>query len=266
MPSLESCLALKQQAQSVVMLTCYNYPTAQQVEAAGVDVALVGDSLGAAILGYENSTFVTMADMLMHTAAVCRGISSTPVIADMPYKSYEDPEMALANARLFIEAGADAVKCEGPQTAIITYLHKHNIEVCAHLGYLPQSAERPAVHGKHARSAQELLDNARAVEAAGAQMVVLELIPDELSQKISAELNIPTIGIGAGVHCDGQVQVLDDVLGVSNRQFKHAKAYVDQREQAISGMKQYCKEVRDKTFPTAQNVSHIGDDVLGQLK
>ncbi|NRA40388.1 MAG: 3-methyl-2-oxobutanoate hydroxymethyltransferase [Planctomycetes bacterium] len=266
MPSLDNGIALKKRAQPIVMLTCYSTPTARHVEAAGVDVALVGDSLGTTLLGYENTTHVTMSDMLVHTAAVARGISSIPIIADMPFQSYEDPEMALQNARLLIKAGAHAVKLEGPETAIITYLQKHEIEVCAHLGYLPQSAEKPRVQGKHAHGAQELLDHARAIEAAGALMVVLELVPDELSAKISQSISIPTIGIGAGVHCDGQVQVLDDLLGVSDRVFKHAKMFATQAESAVQGISQYCQEVRKQEFPTADNVSHINDDILSDVE
>ena len=219
----------KQEQRPICMLTCYSFPTAQQIDAAGVDIALVGDSLGTTLLGYDTTTKVTMIDMQSHVGAVARGCDQALVLADMPFQSYDDPDTAVKNAQLLTAAGADAVKVEGPVVDVIRALSAAGISVCAHLGYLPQSADRPAVVGKEQESARQLLADAKAVEAAGADMLVLELMPKQLSAFISQQLVIPTIGIGAGVDCDGQVQVIDDLLGMGERVFRHAKAYAQHR-------------------------------------
>ena len=259
---LASFRSLKQEQKPICMLTCYSAPTGAQVDEAGVDIALVGDSLGTTILGYESTTSVTMADMIHHVKAVCRGCHNAYVIADMPYQSYEDKVSALKNAQALIEAGANGVKLEGTELEIVQHLRAHDIDVCGHLGYLPQTALRPGVVGKEASTAQTLLKDALALEQAGIDMLVLELVPKQLSAYISQQLHIPTIGIGAGAACDGQVQVLDDLLGMGQRVFKHAKVYAQHREHALSGIKQYCEDVRAGVFPTDENTSHVSDGFI----
>ncbi len=262
---LSSFRALKQRSQPICMLTCYSFPTAQQSEQAGVDIALVGDSLGTTFLGYDSTNKVTMSDMLHHVRAVRRGCPKTYVLADLPFRSYETPEDALANARALIDAGADGVKLEGALTAIISYLVKHGIDVCGHIGYLPQTADKPSVVGKQIPVARQLLADAQAIEAAGAEMLVLELMPKELSAVLTAQLAIPTIGIGAGADCDGQVQVIDDLLGMGERVFRHAKVYAQHRADAVTGIAQYCQDVREKAFPTDAHVSHVDQGLIDQL-
>ncbi len=256
----------KERQQPICMLTCYSFPTAQIVEAAGVDIALVGDSLGTTFLGYASTKDVTLDDMRYHVAAVKRGCAHTYTIADMPYQTYTNKEQALSNALLLIDAGADGIKLEGAETEVIAYLCEKEIDVCGHIGYLPQTAEAPKVVGKEIEAARQALADAKAVEAAGADMIVFELMPKELSAYISEQLSIPSIGIGAGQGCDGQVQVLDDLLGLSERTFKHARPYARHRSNAIAGIRQYCEDVRDKTFPTDENASHVDDAFIEELK
>lgn len=201
------------------MLTGYDYPTARLLDEAGVDAILVGDSLGMVVLGYPDTTFVTMDDMLHHTRAVARAVQRAPIIADLPIHSYDTPEEAVANARRLMEAGADAVKLEGgvshtPQIAAIT---ASGIPLVAHIGMLPQSIREEGgykIKGKTPEAAQQLVEDARAVEAAGAIAVVMELVQPEASRTITAALRIPTIGIGSGQDCDGQVLVVHDLVGL----------------------------------------------------
>lgn len=216
---LESFLTAKQRGQKIAMLTAYDYPTARLLDEAGVDVILVGDSLGMVVLGYPDTTFVTMDDMIHHTRAVVRGAQRAPVVVDLPIHSYDTPEQALTNSRRLMEAGADAVKLEGgvshaPQIAAIT---GSGIPLVAHIGMLPQSVREEGgykIKGKTEEAVQQLLDDARAVEAAGAFAVVMELVKPEASRTITAALHIPTIGIGSGADCDGQVLVIHDLAGL----------------------------------------------------
>ncbi len=216
---LEPLLTAKARGHKIAMLTAYDYPTARLLDEAGVDCLLVGDSLGMVVLGYPDTTLVTLEEMLHHTRAVARGTQRAPVIADLPIHSYDTPEQALANARLLIQAGADAVKLEGgvshaTQIAAIT---GGGIPLVAHIGMLPQSVREEGgykIKGKTPEAVQLLLDDARAVEAAGACAVVMELVQPEASRAITAALRIPTIGIGSGPDCDGQVLVLHDLAGL----------------------------------------------------
>lgn len=263
---LTSFSDLKNKQQPICMLTCYSYPTARQLEAAGVDIALVGDSLGTTLLGYASTQQVTMHDMCSHVGAVKRGSNNMCIIADMPYQSYGTSGQAVSNAQQLCAAGADAVKLEGALPEMIQAIIAAGIDVCAHLGYLPQSAEKPSVVGKDQEAIAQLLSDARAVEAAGAGMLVLELVPDEVSTWLSPQLQIPTIGIGAGAGCDGQVQVLDDLLGISERVFKHARQFAQHREEAIAGIKSYCAAVRERSFPGIDNVSHIDSALISEVE
>ena len=212
-------LTAKARGQKIAMLTAYDYPTARLLDEAGVDVLLVGDSLGMVVLGYPDTTLVTMEEMLHHTRAVARGTQRAPVVADLPIHSYDTPEQAVTNARLLMEAGADAVKLEGgvSHAAQIAAIVNNAIPVVAHIGMLPQSVREEGgykIKGKTPEAAQLLMEDALAVEAAGACAVVMELVKPEAARAITAALRIPTIGIGSGADCDGQVLVVHDLAGL----------------------------------------------------
>jgi len=216
---LEPLFTAKARGHKLAVLTAYDYPTARLLDEAGVDALLVGDSLGMVVLGYPDTTLVTMDDMIHHTRAVARGTQRAPIIADLPIHSYGTPEQALANARRLMEAGADAVKLEGgvSHAAQIAAITGSGIPLVAHIGMLPQSVREEGgykIKGKTPEAAQQLLDDARAVEAAGALAVVMELVKPEAARAISAALRIPTIGIGSGPDCDGQVLVIHDLAGL----------------------------------------------------
>jgi 3-methyl-2-oxobutanoate hydroxymethyltransferase len=215
----EAYIRQKTDRKPVVSLTAYDYPTARLLDEAGVDLILVGDSLGMVVLGYPDTTAVSVADMVHHTRAVARGVERATVIADLPKGSYDDPDAAIANARALIEAGADAVKLEGgqAQAGTIAALHQQGIAVLAHIGMLPQHIREEGgykIKGRTPEQAAQLLADARAVEEAGAFAVVLELVTPPLAREISAAISIPTIGIGSGEGCDGQIRVLHDVIGL----------------------------------------------------
>lgn len=216
---LDSFRTAKAEGRKIAMLTAYDYPTARLLDEAGVDVLLVGDSLGMVVLGYPDTTLVTLEEMVHHTRAVARGAQRAPVVADLPIHSYDTPEQALANARRLMEAGAHAVKLEGgkdhaPQIAAITGA---GIPVVAHIGMLPQSVREEGgykIKGKTPEAAQALVEDGLAVEAAGAMSVVVELVKAESMGPITRALRIPTIGIGSGADCDGQVLVIHDLAGL----------------------------------------------------
>ncbi len=201
------------------MLTAYDYPTARLFDEAGIDAVLVGDSLGMVVLGYPDTTSVTLEAIIHHTQAVARGVTRTPIISDLPFNTYRTPQEALANARRLMEAGADAVKLEGgtevvPQIEAIT---QSGIPLIAHIGMLPQRVREEggySLKGKTPQEAGRLIDDAKAIEAAGAGGVVMELIKPEVAGEITRQLSIPTIGIGAGKDCDGQVLVSHDLIGM----------------------------------------------------
>jgi 3-methyl-2-oxobutanoate hydroxymethyltransferase len=245
-------------AQKIAVLTAYDYLTARYVDEAGIPVVLVGDSLANTVLGYETTLPVTMDEMVHHTAAVSRGVKEALIVADMPFMSYQGTlEHALENAGRFIKEGrADAVKVEGGAMRAdrIAKMVANGIPVLGHIGLLPQSVKETGykVQGKTDESAQQLIDDALAVEKAGAFAVVLECVPSELAQKITAALKIPTIGIGAGPHCDGQVLVFTDVLGMGHGHVPgFVKKFADLRPQIQSALSFYRKEVEQGGFPVA---------------
>jgi 3-methyl-2-oxobutanoate hydroxymethyltransferase len=204
--------------QKVAALTAYDYPTARLLDEAGVPLILVGDSVGMVVLGFPDTTQVTLADIRHHLAAVARAKPRALVVADLPYRTYETPQDALANARVLLAAGADAVKLEGGQGVIeeITSLRQAGIAVMAHIGMLPQSVKEEGgykIKGKSAPERERLLADARAVEKAGAFAIVLELVEPDLARDITAAVSIPTIGIGSGPHCGGQIMVTHDLVG-----------------------------------------------------
>lgn len=252
---------MKQKGVKITMLTAYDAPTAKLCNEAGVDVILVGDSVGMVKLGYESTIPVTVEEILHHTKAVKRGNSRALIVADMPYLSYElDPREAARHAgRLIKEGGAHAVKLEGgiEIAPAIKELLKANIPVMGHLGLTPQAVNRLGgykVQGRRPQEAEKMLTDARILEGAGIFALVLECVPDKLAGEITRKLGVPTIGIGAGAHCDGQVLVVDDMLGLSEgAPLKFVKRYADLRTQVLSAMQSYVREVRAESFPTAEH-------------
>jgi 3-methyl-2-oxobutanoate hydroxymethyltransferase len=263
--SAQELLARKAAGPKIVMLTSYDYPTARLEDACGIDVQLVGDSVGTNVLGYADVSEVTVDDMVHHVKAVSKGARRSFVLCDMPYRSFATPETALDNARRFVEAGADGVKMEGEEDVLeqIRCLASSGIPVCAHIGYTPQSdGARAAVQGRDLARAQQLITVARQAQEAGAFLLVLELIPQPLSAEITRLLTIPTIGIGAGKFCDGQVQVVYDIAGLSERVFRHAKAYAHLAQEYSQLVTSYAEEIRNGSFPTEENAFTLPDEVL----
>jgi len=256
-------LRMKQRGERIVMVTAYDYPTALYADQAGVDAILVGDTLGMVIQGHTTTLPVTVDDILYHVRAVVRAQPKALVIADMPFLSYQvNADEALRNAgRMLKEAGARAVKLEGGAPVdLIERMVAAGIPVMGHLGLTPQSVHTFGgfkVQARQADAARRLLDDARALEAAGAFAIVLEGIPSEVSAAVTAELRIPTIGIGAGPHCDGEVQVLHDLIGMFEAfVVKHAKRYAEVGQTIRGALEQYAREVRSGTFPGEANTFH----------
>jgi 3-methyl-2-oxobutanoate hydroxymethyltransferase len=249
--------AWKTQAKRFAMLTAYDFPTARILDEAGIPVLLVGDSLGSNVLGYENTLPVTMEEMLHHTRAVARGVREALVVGDMPFLSYQvSAEEGVRNAGRFLkEGGAHAVKIEGPQVELVHRLVDLGIPVMAHVGLTPQSVHGMGgyrVQGRGEAGAR-VLDEALALEKAGAFAVVLEAMPAELGTEITRSLQVPTIGIGAGAGCDAQVLVLADVLGLSERPPKLAKAYADLRGEIDRAARAFAADVQDGRFPDPEH-------------
>jgi 3-methyl-2-oxobutanoate hydroxymethyltransferase len=263
----------KTKKEKIVMLTAYDYSTAKLVDEAGVPLILVGDSLGMVMLGYESTIPVTMDEMIHHTKAVVRGTKQALVIGDMPFMTYHtNIADALRNAARFIqEGGAQAVKLEGGVTVAETVkrIVECGIPVMGHIGLTPQSIHQLGGHkvqGKTPEAAERLLKDARALEQAGAFAVVLELVPAPLSRLITQKLSIPTIGIGAGPDCDGQVQVISDLLGLfSDFVPKHAKQYAKLAGTIKTALADYIAEVKAGKFPTAEHSSTIDESLLEEL-
>ena len=247
----------KQQGQRIAMLTCYDYPTALWEEAAGVDVILVGDSLGTNVLGYASSKEVTLPDMLHHVKAVKRGVQRAYLLVDMPYGTYGNPSDALRHAQILQQAGADGVKLEGYKPEIIAHLTGHGVEVCAHLGLTPQIHEKMTVQAKDTDTALQLLQESQALQEAGAVMLLFELIPEEVARQATQRLMIPTIGIGAGRYTDGQVLVVNDMLGISEFDFRHNIKHEAFRQRGIQAIKAYVNDVQRGRFPQADHVRHL---------
>jgi 3-methyl-2-oxobutanoate hydroxymethyltransferase len=248
----------------ITCLTAYDYPTARLMDEARVDIVLVGDSVGMVMLGYDTTLPLTIDEALHHTKAVRRGVHRALVVADMPYGSYHsDLGEALRNAMRFVkEAGAEAVKIEGGERRLelISRLTEAEIPVMGHVGLTPQSVNALGgyrVQGKTPATAEQLLRDARAVEAAGAFAIVLEAMPRELGAEITRSVHIPTIGIGAGPDCDGQVLVLHDMLGLTFQEPpKFARRYANLGEMISQAVRQYCEDVQSGTFPTDAESYH----------
>jgi 3-methyl-2-oxobutanoate hydroxymethyltransferase len=248
---------VKRKGEKITMLTAYDYSTAAALDEAGVDILLVGDSLGMVVLGYDSTLPVTMEDMIIHTKAVSRAAKRAMVLSDMPFMSYQiSVEDAVYNAGRFMqEAGAHGVKLEGGREVaeVTRRISSSGIPVMAHLGLTPQSVHQLGgykVQGKEDTAAKRIMEDAKILEEAGAFSLVLECVPAVLAAKITRSLSIPTIGIGSGVHCDGQVLVIHDMLGMFERFTpKFVKKYADLNVQIKKAVKQYCEEVRAGAFP-----------------
>ena len=263
----------KAKGEKISMLTAYDYSTAKLMDEAGINGILVGDSLGMVVLGYEDTLPVTMEDMIHHTAAVCRGAKNTLVVGDMPFMSYQvSVEEAVYNAgRLMKEGRCQAVKLEGgasvcPQIRAIT---NASIPVMAHIGLTPQSINAFGgfkVQGKSEEAAKKLLEDAKAVEEAGAFAVVLECVPAKLAELISKSISIPTIGIGAGAGCDGQILVYQDMLGLfSDFTPKFVKKYANVGEMMTQSFRDYIADVQEGSFPAPEHTFAISEDVIKKL-
>jgi 3-methyl-2-oxobutanoate hydroxymethyltransferase len=264
---------MKAKKEKIVMLTAYDYSTAKLVDEAGIPLILVGDSLGMVILGYESTIPVTIDEMIHHTKAVVRGTKQALVIGDMPFMTYHtNISDALRNAARFIqEGGAQAVKLEGGVTVAETVkrIVECGIPVMGHIGLTPQSIHQLGGHkvqGKTPEAAKQLLKDAQALEQAGAFAIVLELVPAPLSKLITQKLSIPTIGIGAGADCDGQVQVISDLLGLfADFVPKHAKQYAKLAGTIRAALTDYIAEVKDGSFPTVEHSSTLDESLLEEL-
>ena len=253
--------AMKAQGRRIVMLTAYDASLAWQLDAAGIDIALVGDSLGMVVQGHASTLPVTLDHMVYHTAAVARGLSSALLMADMPFMADRDVAHALeAGARLVSEGGAAMVKIEGAASHIleaISALTARAIPVCAHLGLTPQSVHKFGgfrIQGREQEAADHIVAEALAVQAAGADLLVLEGVPSSLGERVSAAVNIPVIGIGAGPHCDGQVLVIHDMLGITpGKRPKFSKDFLAGRDSVAAAIAAYAEDVRSGAFPAPEH-------------
>ncbi len=270
---MSSILNKKKRREKITMLTAYDYPFAALLDAAGIDIILVGDSLAQVVLGLEETRDVNMEQMLHHARAVRRAVKKAFLVGDMPYSSYQQhPREALKNAQRFIqEAGCDAVKLEWFEhcPSVAEGIVKSGIPVMGHVGLTPQTADKLGgfkVQGQDALSAKAILANAKELERSGCFSVVLECIPDRLAEMITAKLKIPTIGIGAGPHCDGQVLVLHDVLGLCEGFHpKFVKPYVNLSPLITKAVKRYGDEVRLGKFPTRKYSYGMNKEELKKL-
>ena len=265
---------MKQKGDKIAMLTAYDYATAKIIDQAGIPLILVGDSLGMVVLGYESTIPVTVDEMLHHTKAVARGAKKAMVIGDMPFMSYHlSADDALRNAARFIqEGGAQAVKLEGGVTVAdkVKRIVDCGIPVVGHIGLTPQSVHQLGgykVQGRTREAAERLLKDAGALEQAGAFAIVLETVPSPLAGLITQKVSIPTIGIGAGRGCDGQVQVVSDLLGLfTDFVPKHAKQYAHLADIMSNAFSQYLKEVQDGSFPTDKQSFSMDESILDELR
>ena len=264
---------MKARGEKIPMITAYDYTSARIVDESGIPMILVGDSLGQVMLGYDSTVPVTMDEMIHHTKAVARGSRNALIVGDMPFMSYQTGSTdALRNAARFLqEAGAQTVKLEGgvAMASTVQRLVSSGIPVMGHIGLTPQSVNQLGgykVQGKTLKTAVRVMEDARALETAGAFAIVLECVPESLSKLITNRLSIPTIGIGAGKECDGQVQVFHDMLGMINDFVpKHAKRYASLGDTIAGSLRQYAAEVREQSFPGPDHSYHLKEEVLAEL-
>lgn len=263
--TLKYLINKKKNNQKISVLTSYDYPTTLLLEKADIDMIILGDSVGTNILGYNNETEVTIDDMIHHTRAVCRAKKNIFLVVDLPYKTYETPGDAVKNAKKLIDIGADAVKFEGIRENILEELKKNKINVMCHIGLNPQYHQEDMkqgkiVKGKIYEEAIKLLEGAKILEKAGADLIILEKIPEKISKLITQNIKIPTIGIGAGKYCDGQVLIINDLLGINERQFKHAPKYIYLRDYILDTLKRYKEETEKEIFPGKEHINIIKDE------
>lgn len=261
---------MKQRGERIPVITGYDYTSAQIAERAGIPVILVGDTLGMVVLGHSTTLPVTLDDMIHHVRAVVRGSQKALVVGDLPFLTYTTVDQAVQSAgRLLQEAGAQAVKLEGGAAVVpvVRRLVELGIPVMAHLGYTPQSVNQMGVRvqGKRAEDARRLIDDALALEQAGAFALVLELVPAPLAREITNRLRMPTIGIGAGPWCSGQVQVWHDLMGLYTDFLpRHARRYANLAETMAEALRSYITDVREGTFPTMEHASNMNEQELQQ--
>jgi 3-methyl-2-oxobutanoate hydroxymethyltransferase len=258
--NVQSLRDMKESNEPIACLTAYDASFALLVDMADADVVLVGDSLGMVIQGHDTTVPVTVEDIIYHTRSVSRGIRRAFLIADMPFMSYTTPEQALENSvRLMQEGGAMMVKLEGGkgQRAVVEYLAQHDIPVCAHLGLKPQSVHKIGgfrVQGRDAAMAQKMLEDALELEQAGADVILLECVPNEVGQKITQSIAAPVIGIGAGPHVDGQILVLYDALGITQgRMPRFVKNFMEGQSSPLDGLRNYVRAVKDRSYPAGEH-------------
>ena len=264
---------MKARGEKIAMITAYDYTSAIIVERAGIPIILVGDSLGHVVMGYDSTVPVTMEDMIHHIKAVMRGSEKAHVVGDLPFMSYQaDTAEAIRNAgRLLKEGGCQSVKLEGGRSIseTVSKITQAGIPVMGHLGLTPQAVNQLGgyrVQGRTTKAAVELIDDAKALEEAGAYAVVLEGVPKQLAQMITERLAIPTIGIGAGVNCDGQVQVFHDLLGLfDDFSPKHARKYAKLSEIIQGAISRYVSDVQEQTFPTDKESFSMKPEVVQEL-
>jgi len=261
--SLGTLQKMKREGEKIACITCYDASFAVLCDNADADLVLVGDSLGMVLQGHDTTVPVTMDDIIYHSKAVARGLHRPFLVADLPFASYPTQEIALANSvRLMQEGGAEMVKLESGigQLEIVEFLARHDIAVCAHLGLKPQSVHKTGgfrVQGREEAAAKRMLDSAKALESAGADIVLLECIPSELGERITDELEVPVIGIGAGPATDGQILVLYDVLDITTgRKPRFVKNFMDGASSNLDALQRYVHAVKQKTYPGAEHEFH----------
>ena len=252
MPDPLDFLGMKKRGEKIVALTAYDAPTARTLAAAGVDIILVGDSVGVNVLGYAHERDVTLTDMAHHIAAVRRGAPRAHVMGDLPYATYDTPRQALDSAAALRAAGADSVKFEGARPEILAALVSAGVPVCCHLGLESQHQDKKRRQGQTAEAAAKLVADALALDAAGQALLVLELVPQEVAARITRRVRAPTIGIGSGASTDGQVLVVNDLAGITDRAFKHNRRYAELGRALREAVAAYASDVREGRFPTPE--------------
>ena len=249
---------MKRQGEKIAMLTCYDAAFARAMDEAGVDIILVGDSMGMVVQGMDSTVAVSVDDIAYHTRCVARGVERTFLLADMPFGSYHNESSAMNNAVQLLSAGSAMVKLEGagPMVAIVDYLVSRGVPVCGHLGLTPQSVHQLGgfkVQAREAEAASQLVADALALQTAGAQMLVLECVPAALGREVSSQLDIPLIGIGAGVDCDGQVLVMHDMLGLGGRVPRFVANFMQGNQSIGAAFESYVSDVRSGRFPAKEH-------------
>ena len=253
-------LDMKRRGAKIVAVTAYDAPTARAVAESGVDIILVGDSVGVNVLGYAHEREVTLADMAHHVAAVRRGAPLAHVMADLPYATYDTSEQAIASSKVLRAAGADSVKFEGARPGLVAALKGAGFDVCCHLGLESQHQEQKRRQGKTAQAARKLRDDALALDAVGQDFLLLELVPQELAARITQAVAAPTIGIGSGPETDGQVLVVNDLAGITTREFKHNRRYGALGAALREAVASYASDVREGRFPAPEHAFCMAEE------